>query len=170
MENPELQAAPNGTPKAASFTSTVLAFAMVTDVIILDQVSKWLIKEYLTAPVPFFAGISLDYHENTGIAWSLPVPPEVIIPVNIALVALLIWLGSHHLNFRYHTAKIAFALTIGGAAGNIIDRLARGYVIDFINLGWWPVFNLADAFLAIGIFLFIANYGKITRVSENSQP
>ncbi|MCA1555023.1 MAG: signal peptidase II, partial [Chloroflexi bacterium] len=56
---------------------------------------------------------------------------------------------------RAHTAplwvRISLGLMLGGALGNMIDRVRFGYVVDFIDLGWWPVFNVADSCVVIGV-------------------
>jgi signal peptidase II len=48
---------------------------------------------------------------------------------------------------------VGFGLALGGATGNLSDRLARGSVVDFIALGWWPAFNIADAVLVVGLIV-----------------
>lgn len=67
-----------------------------------------------------------------------------------ALVALL--LSERSLLPGGHFS-LGFAIALGGAAGNLADILWRGYVVDFVDLGWWPVFNLADASIVLGLLL-----------------
>ena len=71
-----------------------------------------------------------------------------------AIVVLLI--------FRYKNKldNFALGLLLGGTIGNLIDRLVYGYVIDFIDLGFWPSFNLADSFSTIGVFLLLYKHWK----------
>jgi len=67
---------------------------------------------------------------------------------------------------------VALTLVLGGALGNLVDRFARapgflrGHVVDFISIGWWPVFNVADSCVTIGAVLLIARSLRATRVAE----
>ena len=137
--------------------------SVTTDVIIADQITKWLASEHLNQPIQLFSGVSLEYAENTGVAFSLPIPYIVLIPFSIIMVGAILFYGHKHLKMEHPLAMIFVAFVTGGAVGNIIDRVIRGFVIDFIKVGWWPTFNLADTFLVMGIFLLIAFYGKISR-------
>jgi len=60
-------------------------------------------------------------------------------------------------------SKIALELIMGGTIGNFIDRIAYGYVIDYVNLRMWPVFNLADTALTTGVILLIVAYWTTER-------
>lgn len=130
---------------------------------VFDYFFKWLAVQYLTTPISIAPGFSFTLAKNTGIAWSLPVPHEILIPLNIFLVVLILYYGFKYLDLRKNISKIALALIIGGALGNIADRIAQGYVIDYIKVGSWPIFNLADIFLSMGVFLLIVFYAKIKR-------
>ena len=133
---------------------------------IIDQFSKWLVINYLKQPFELTSWFSLKYEENLGIAWSIPIPPEVIIPLNVILLGLLIFYMPRIVDLRHKESVLGLSLVIGGALGNIYDRFAHGFVVDFISIGWWPVFNLADAFLTIGIFIILLFYGTIRRHSR----
>lgn len=130
---------------------------------VVDRYLKWLAAEWLVAPLKLTPWITLVYEQNFGIAWSLPVPKEVILPLNIVLIGFAAYYLPAMLDLRKKTTFLAVSLALGGALGNIYDRLAFGYVVDFIKIGWWPVFNLADVFLSVGIFIIIVFYGKIKR-------
>lgn len=132
----------------------------------IDQLFKILAGINFQKPFQIFQGFSLTYEENIGIAWSIPVPHEILIPLNIILLVAIPVYASRILDFRFRTTQIILALLVGGALGNIFDRLLRGFVIDFISIGWWPVFNLADIFLTVGVLLTIAFYGKIQRLKN----
>lgn len=134
------------------------------DLAILDQVTKWLAVSYLQTPIQLIPGLSLKYAENAGVAFSLPVPPAVLIPLSFLLLAGIVLYGFRHLDFSHPLSIVVMALILGGAVGNLLDRVFRGFVVDFIALSWWPTFNLADAYLTAGIFLLLVFYGKINRV------
>jgi len=101
--------------------------------IAIDQLSKLLVVS---------VGFPVVY--NRGIAFSLL---GGINPIFIALI-LIVLARSYRNNFW-------FGFIIAGGAANLIDRIRLGYVIDFINLGFWPVFNLADVFITIGVLAII---------------
>jgi signal peptidase II len=84
---------------------------------------------------------------------------KFILVVAFFSLFLLLYFSKHFLNNDNKLLQIASGLLFGGALGNIIDRFVNGYVVDFIQVGYknhyWPVFNLADTFVNIGVFLFI---------------
>ncbi len=135
-----------------------------TALAVLDQSVKWLAKSYLAKPYVLTPWFQLRYEQNTGIAWGIQMPYGLLITINLVLLLLIPYLAWKNLDLRRHQSQIILALIVGGALGNIYDRLVSGYVTDFIAVGWWPVFNLADAFLSVGTFLLLLFYAKIKRV------
>ncbi len=115
----------------------------------------------------FFSGI-LDINEslivirnvlhftlvhNTGIAFGLfKDSGSVFVVIPLILTGLLIYNIYYYRNSAHLTRTyiVAFSLILGGAIGNLIDRVTLGYVIDFIDFRIWPVFNLADSAITIG--------------------
>ena len=139
---------------------------MASILALIDQLSKYLIVKYLNGPVSIFGNFfKLEYAENTGIAFGLQIPYIAIITLSIILLALVIRISLKELNLKSKIAQLALVLLIGGALGNIIDRFARAYVVDFISIGSWPHFNLADSFITVAVLLIIAFYGKIKKVN-----
>ncbi|MDG4868255.1 signal peptidase II [Guyparkeria sp. 1SP6A2] len=134
-------------------------------VLIVDQLSKWAALATLSyaRPVevlPFF-NFTLLY--NTGAAFSFLAAQDgwqrwffVLLAV-VIVTALLAWLLFVAIDERRIQAGIA--LLIGGALGNVIDRIVYGHVVDFLDFhaaGWhWPAFNIADAAITIGVALII---------------
>lgn len=120
----------------------------------VDQASKWWIAvnfdPYQSLTLWHF--LKITYVQNTGVAFSLLDGVgyvSVIFVAALIVVAVICWRKSWAL--RYH---LPAALLIAGAVGNVIDRLCRGFVVDFINLTYWPVFNVADIFVCCGTALF----------------
>jgi signal peptidase II len=129
---------------------------------LLDQISKALIVKYLDAPYGIINGIlQFEYAENTGMAFGISMPYPVLIVASVILLAILPYVWSKEFDVRRPMARITIALILGGALGNIIDRIINGYVVDFIAIWKWPNFNLADLFITIGILLTIIFYAKI---------
>ncbi|MCC7197361.1 signal peptidase II [Candidatus Peregrinibacteria bacterium] len=132
---------------------------------LLDQLSKWWALQNFTEPLDITSFFSFRYEQNYGIAWSILIPMPLLIILHIALVIAIPVFAYKNLDMHKNVSLFITALVLGGALGNLYDRIFRGFVVDFIAFSFWPVFNLADAFLCIGIFLFVAFYGKIKRVS-----
>jgi signal peptidase II len=101
--------------------------------------------------------LDLRYVENRDIAFNLlaAVPPAVRAPLLVAFgAAALVALAVLLIRSRAATSeRLALALLLAGAAGNYLDRVARGYVVDFIHVPHWPVFNVADALVVAGVAL-----------------
>lgn len=107
-------------------------------------------------PTPVTSGVDLAYHQNHGIAFNLervlPAPGRTAVIVLGGVLALGL-LGRALWRRRGQvTLEVAgYLLVLGGALGNLIDRLARGYVVDFIHVHHWPVWNVADAWVVLGV-------------------
>lgn len=129
--------------------------------LILDIITKQLVisnlleHQSITIIKNFF---SITYAQNTGVAFSFLEGhiPLIIITTSIIILLILKYIKSTNPN-KYET--ICYGLVIGGAIGNLIDRILYGYVIDFLDfniLGYnFPIFNLADTAIVIGIFILI---------------
>jgi signal peptidase II len=143
---------------------------MVTTLtLVVDRVSKTIIANNLTLntswhlPTPFLRRLfSLTYTTNTGAAFGL-FPNQGVLFIIIAFVVVMAIIFYYaglprHLPAGYGLVRLALGLQLGGALGNLIDRLRQGYVIDFIDLNFWPlqnwpVFNLADSTIVVGVGL-----------------
>ena len=96
--------------------------------------------------------LSLHYIRNTGVAFGLfQNLPQLFTITSIIITLGAIYAYRYHLPWRSPWIKISMGLIVGGALGNIIDRLRLGYVVDFIQVGWWPIFNLADSAVSVGV-------------------
>lgn len=122
-------------------------------VFILDRLSKEMVIKSLyfshVSILPFF---SLTYVENTGVAFGFLKDKNIFfIFSNTIFLVILLFLRK---KFSSNLENIGIHLVIGGALGNIYDRLAYGYVIDFLDFKFFPaVFNLADSAITIGAIL-----------------
>ena len=142
-----------------------LGLALAAVVLVLDQASKWWLLEVVGMPfrppivvTPFF---NLVMVWNRGVSFGLfaheaEVMPYVLSGVAVAIsAALLVWLA--RAERRWIAAAVG--LVIGGALGNVIDRLRFGAVADFLDVhaaGWhWPAFNVADAAISVGVGMIL---------------
>lgn len=134
-------------------------------VIVLDQVTKQLVHLNLDLheTVRVLPILNLTQMRNTGAAFSMfsSASPLFFVTLGVAVsVGILWWLRRHP---RGETlVAVALSLIQGGALGNVIDRVYRGYVVDFLDFhigecGWchWPAFNVADTAIVIGAGLLI---------------
>lgn len=108
----------------------------------VDQSSKWAFVSFFPEYVSY----------NSGSAFSLAVPQLLTICLSFIVLFIAIYMQGKD---KY---DLIWLLLFAGAYGNLIDRLAFGEVIDFIDLGFWPVFNIADTYLSIAAILLIWFY------------
>ena len=123
----------------------------------LDQIIKYWALNFLKEvnSIPVINNIfSLTYVENRGAAFGMLQNNQSIF-ILVAAVASCFGLYYLHSKKVNNLGKIGILLVISGAIGNLIDRIFRGSIVDFIGIGNFPIFNLADAFLVIGWFLLI---------------
>jgi len=131
-----------------------------------DQLLKFWAAAYLQTPLQFTPWAGLRYEQNVGIAWSIFIPQPWLNIFNVLLLIVLPLYISRYIDLHRKDAQFFLSMLIGGALGNLFDRLFRGYVIDYVSIGTFPVFNLADALLTVGIFLILVFYGRIHRDSR----
>ncbi len=131
----------------------VLVGSVAVLVVALDQLSKsWAQSNLASRSISLFGPLKLKLEYNTGFAFSLGRghPYVIALFVLLALVALVY----ATLKVEKTTMLVGIALLAGGALGNFVDRIFRnngGGVIDFIYLGFWPTFNIADAAVVLGV-------------------
>ena len=142
----------------------VVIGAVTALVVVLDQLTKWWALEALTEPtrvIDLVWTLRLRVIYNTGTAFSLTSDSGPIVSViALVVVAFLLWSGR---NQRSPWVLASYGLVVGGTFGNMVDRIFRdgndgllgGAVIDFVDLQWFPVFNLADTALTVGIGLLL---------------
>jgi signal peptidase II len=88
----------------------------------------------------------------------------------IALVVIVgIVLFYHHMPTDKFWIRLSLGLQLGGALGNAVDRMTRGYVVDFVDIGFWPIFNLADLSIVLGVAI-LAYYLWNEESMKDSQP
>lgn len=154
-------------PKTGFIKANLSYFWISLAVILLDQLSKFLVRQFIPLGHTIYLTKSffwLTHVENTGAAFSLSLGSEsfnrtVFIILSVIVSAILIRMI---LFARVKIEKIAYCLILGGAIGNLIDRIFIGGVTDFLwcdfpdfIMSRWPVFNLADSSIVIAITLLL---------------
>ncbi len=130
--------------------------AVAVVVIAADQATtSWALAD-LHRPVHLVGPLGLALEYNSGTAFSLlGGAGDWLVPVVVAIVLGVAWLAWH---VRRPLLAVASGLVLGGALGNLADRVLRGHhgdVVDFVTLSHWPTFNVADACITVGVVLLI---------------
>lgn len=137
----------------------MLLFLVAATAVLLDQLSKALVEASIPlntmwAPFPSLAHFFRITHvSNTGAAFGLFPAGGLLFAGIAAIVAGVIILYNFTLPAGQFAMRLALGLQLGGALGNLIDRLRQGYVTDYLDFGPWPVFNLADTAIVVGVCL-----------------
>ncbi|MGD1118662.1 MAG: signal peptidase II [Dehalococcoidales bacterium] len=147
--------------------------AVAVLVIVADQLTKFWIRTHLAyGEVLFDIGVFRVVHvQNTGASFGILTGHTLVIIIAVFLEMLLILAVVYLFRNRLSSLdsmlmRVGAGLIFGGAIGNQVDRLARGYVTDFIDFKWWPAWNVADASAVVGTIivayciLFHSNLGK----------
>jgi signal peptidase II len=141
-----------------------LAFPLsAATVILTDQLTKLLAKSILESkpPPPDHYFFRWTYVENQGSAFGLLTNAHFLIAFTALMAIATIVIYYRFPYWNHPLLKIGLGLMLGGAIGNLIDRLRLGYVVDFIDFRVWPVFNIADSAISVGVitlafyFIFI---------------
>jgi len=154
----------------------VLLFASTFLIYSLDQVSKFFAVDLLTPGesvtlIKNILHLTLVY--NTGAAFGMfrshPHLFVIIAALSVFFICVFLFLKRKRLRFF---EKLALSFILSGTLGNLTDRLRFGHVIDFIDFRIWPVFNIADSFITIGVVILIVSvvWGMTLRGRINPPP
>ena len=131
-------------------------------VVVIDQLTKhWAVNALTDETIEVFWTLQLNLAFNSGMAFSRASGFGPLIAVVATVV--IVWLLASLRTEASRLSTIGIGLVIGGAAGNLIDRMARGdawlrgSVVDFIDFQWFPIFNVADIAINVGAALLILN-------------
>lgn len=159
-----------------------LLLSVAAVVLLVDVVTKVLAVRLLTPgqPVPII-GDTVTWHlvRNSGAAFSMATSYTwVLTLVATAVVIGIIWMGRRLVSPWW---ALGLGMILGGALGNLVDRFfrspgpLRGHVVDFLSIGWWPVFNVADpavvggAILLVGLSLFGVDFDTVGRAGRRPE-
>ncbi len=154
---------------------TVIFFLIALLVVAADQLSKIWIRYNLAfgQSLPETGFFRLTHIHNTGAAFGLfrdqSFPLTIVALAGIVILLLYVLTGHHRFPFSNNRlGKIALGLVLGGTIGNLIDRLQFGYVTDFITVGIWPSFNIADSAIVVGTIIFAYSLISSVRSEKHS--
>ncbi|MFZ1398308.1 MAG: signal peptidase II [Candidatus Promineifilaceae bacterium] len=155
----ETAVSPPNQPAPASLSERLLLFLIAVPVIGIDQFSKYLVESNLAlfevyAPIPSLESVFRIFHiYNTGATFGLfsgggDIFRYLAIVVSLGIIYYNLTLPGNH-----RLLRLALGLQMGGALGNMIDRFRLGHVTDFIDIGPWYIFNLADLAVVSGALI-----------------
>lgn len=138
----------------------IIIFSVVA--LILDIISKVIVSKFISLGeniIIINSFLSITNVRNSGVAWSMFADKNIFVLMVSALVILGIIMYVYKNRPKDKVEEIAYSIIIGGALGNFLNRLFYGYVVDFISVkifGYgYPIFNLADSFIVIGVIILI---------------
>jgi signal peptidase II len=143
--------------KASLRTAAIARAALVAAIVLgLDQLTKHTLAAGIAAgeSKKFLPGINFVHVRNTGVAFSIFSDGGTLVLV-FTLVALALLVGYFALHPGRPWLWIPTGMLVGGAVGNLIDRIANGAVTDFIKLPHWPAFNVADMSITFGVLALV---------------
>lgn len=155
-------------------TPWLLLAGVAVAVLVVDQLTKWWALSALAdGPIEVAWGLQWNLVRNKASAFSLgggSAWGPLVSVMGLAIVVGLLWMVR---SSSSRWGAVFTGLVIGGAIGNLIDRAARsdsgfmgGGVVDFVDLGWWPVFNVADAAVVVGVIGLVL----VTLIGERADP
>jgi signal peptidase II len=132
----------------------------------LDHLTKWLVTQHIALgdQVPDSGPVTIHHIQNRGAAFGLFPQMQFVFLAVAAAVAIYILVAGRRFGPGVFP-QILLGMVLGGAIANAIDRVVQGYVVDFIDLQRWPVFNVADMAIVVGIIL-----GVLTLRTEPQRP
>lgn len=138
----------------------VFSFSLLATFLLDFLTKRWAIsesfREIIVIPRFFY---TIAFQKNDGIAFGIDLPMWAQVLGSLVILFLLLWVGSEHIFEQKKSAffeALLLGAVIGGGLGNLLDRIVNGYVIDFIVLRPFPVFNVADIGITVGLVLLFA--------------
>lgn len=139
-------------------------------IIIIDQFSKFLVSKFINNSVKIIPRIlEIEIIKNTGIAFGMNSGNIKNIFITILFLALIINFVKKQFKFIDKKTMFSLSLMFGGGISNVIDRILRGGVLDFIKISTFPIFNIADISIVVGWILLIINIVKFTGDEEREK-
>ena len=146
-----------GRPLAAALPHWLALSAIAGAAVLADQLTKYAVTSTLDLgeEAHVLGALSIHHVQNTGIAFGLLGGATAFVAAFTALaVAWMVYFFARA-GGRHGLLPVALGFLIGGSVSNFADRVRLGHVTDFLDVGFWPAFNLADSFIVVGVALFV---------------
>ena len=147
--------------KTSAAVRRALFWGAALTVIAIDQLTKGLVRSYLDRGEAWPDGdwlVHIRYVTNSGAAFGILQDQTIFLTLMAFIGLAAIYLYYRYPPFDHFVAPIAIGMMLGGAIGNLIDRLRLGRVTDFIDFPHYPAFNIADSSISVGIAILVLGY------------
>jgi signal peptidase II len=137
-----------------------------------DQVTKHVVRSNLRIDesAHVIGPFSIHRVQNSGIAFGLFSSATAVVTLLTAAAVGWMIVFFARSGSRHPVLPAALGLLIGGSLSNLVDRVRLGHVTDFLDIGWWPAFNLADSFIVIGVAILLAALTAADRPRRQAPP
>jgi signal peptidase II len=165
--------APTLNPTQPRINPWLVVVLLALPVLVLDQITKWAVVQYLAGDDDpgridlISPWLALDYVENRGAAFGILQGRSDLLLIVAFIIVIGIAIMFQRMLGASRLQPIATGFIVGGAVGNIVDRVRFGFVIDFVAVGPWPKFNVADSAITIGVLLMV---GAVLLAGDGSHP
>ncbi len=146
-----------------------LFWTLFPSIFLFDQITKYLVYKNLALgqSIPDDFIIKITYARNTGTAFSLFSSYGSLLLIISIFVAVFFTIYFLIIEKPKLTMRLFISLVVAGALGNIIDRVRFGYVNDFIDVGFWPIFNIADSSISIALTIYFIDLIFLNKKNED---
>ena len=146
-----------------------LFWTLFPSIFLFDQITKYLVYKNLALgqSIPDDFIIKITYARNTGTAFSLFSSYGSLLLIISIFVAVFFTVYFLMIEKPKLTMRLFISLVVAGALGNIIDRVRFGYVNDFIDVGFWPIFNIADSSISIALTIYFIDLIFLNKKNED---
>jgi signal peptidase II len=140
----------------------VILYGTALLVFVADRLTKLLVQRMAPhSSIPLLGGlVAIDRTQNTGAAFSVGLGMGNLFLAFAVVAAVAIVVFSRRLPSTETWGRVALGMVLGGALGNALDRVLQGSVTDFIDLHWWPVFNVADSCIVVAALILAWRLGR----------
>jgi signal peptidase II len=157
-------------PLGAGTVEWLALAAVALAAVAADQLTKHIVASQLALgdAVKVIGPLSIHHVQNSGIAFGLfaSATPVVIVLTAVAIGWMLLFFARS--GARHPVLPVALGLVIGGSVSNLVDRVRLGHVTDFVDLRFWPAFNLADSFIVVGVAILLLTLVAADRSARSS--
>jgi len=146
-----------------------LFWTLFPSIFLFDQITKYLVYKNLALgqSIPDDFIIKITYARNTGTAFSLFSSYGSLLLIISIFVAVFFTIYFLMIEKPKLTMRLFISFVVAGALGNIIDRVRFGYVNDFIDVGFWPIFNIADSSISIALTIYFIDLIFLNKKNED---